>query len=148
MNISIASDHGGYELKESIIKSLDQFSFIDLGTNSNESVHYPLFSDLVCHSILKNESQCGILICGTGIGISIRANRYNGIRAAVIHDVNTATMAKAHNNANILCFGGRILSLDQAISCIQAWIDTEFESGRHLNRISMLDQPIDYSPYP
>ena len=144
MKISIAADHGGYELKQALIQSLDRYSFMDLGTDSLESVHYPNFADLVCKSILNKESDLGILICGTGIGISMRANRFFGIRAALVHDVHSATMAKAHNNANVLCLGGRSTPLDDAILFINTWVSTQFESGRHLNRISMIDEPIEY----
>ncbi len=140
--IGIASDHGGFELKKFIIESFPQINFLNLGTNSSESVHYPTYADHLCHKILDGTVEKGILICGTGIGISMRANRYNGIRAAVVHDPFTAEMAKAHNNANIICIGGRTTSKKEALAYFEKWHDTKFESGRHQTRIDMLDAPI------
>ena len=141
MSLGIASDHGGFDLKCHIIESLPEISFVDLGTGSSESVHYPMFADQLCKHILNGSIEKGILICGTGIGISMRANRYNGIRAALIHDSFTAEMAKAHNNANVICLGGRTISNESAIQFISIWNSTEFESGRHQERIDMIDLP-------
>ncbi len=141
-SISIASDHGGYELKSFLMHHFSSISFIDLGTSSTDSVHYPTFADALCNHILNQKSEKGILICGTGIGISMRANRYPGIRAAVVHSEFTASMAKAHNNANVLCLGERTTTTDDAIIYINAWLSTEFEGDRHQTRIDMLDAPI------
>ena len=141
-SIGIASDHGGLELKSHIIQSLPDIQFIDLGTNSSDSVHYPQFADKLCINILNGSVESGILVCGTGIGISIRAIRYMGIRAALVHDPFTAEMAKAHNNANVICLGGRTTSNDDAIEYIQTWRSVSFESGRHSQRIEMLDAPL------
>tara|TARA_S200000501_G_C20456259_1_gene583112 strand:- start:145 stop:579 length:435 start_codon:yes stop_codon:yes gene_type:complete len=140
--IGISNDHGGFDLKNFIIKSFPTLDFMDLGTSSSESVHYPTFADHLCKKILDGSINQGILICGTGIGISMRANRYPGIRAAVVHDIFTSEMAKAHNNANIICLGGRTTSNEAAISYIEKWLSTSFESGRHQTRIDMLDEPI------
>ena len=142
MLIGIASDHGGFELKNFIKSHFIDLTFRDFGTNTTDSVHYPDFADLLCKDILNNAVEIGILICGTGIGISMRANRYKGIRAAVVHDLFTAEMAKAHNNANVLCLGGRTTSNEDAIKLIEKWLTTSFEGGRHAERISLLDQPI------
>ena len=142
INLFIASDHGGYHLKTTIINSMTNIVFNDCGTFNETSVHYPCIADELCKQIQTNENSCGILICGTGIGISMRANRYTGIRAAVVHNEFTATMAKAHNNANILCLGGRVLTNETAISCISAWLMTSFEGGRHQIRIDLIDNHI------
>ena len=140
--IGIASDHGGYELKSKLIENIPQFSFIDCGTHSKDSVHYPHFADELCRKIISGTIEKGILICGTGIGISIRANRYPRVRAALVYDSFTAKMAKAHNNANIICLGGRTTSLEIAIECVHVWNSAEFESGRHETRVDMLDDAI------
>ena len=118
MNIAIASDHGGFELKSYIIESFQNIQFLDLGTHSNESVHYPKFADVLCQKIKSGDIKQGILICGTGIGISMRANRYTGIRAALVYNEFTATMAKAHNNANVLCLGARTTSKEQSFNVL------------------------------
>ena len=140
-SIGIASDHGGIDLKSHIIRTLSNLSFVDYGTQSSESVHYPHFADALCKNILDGSVHQGILICGTGIGISMRANRYTGIRAALVYDEFTAEMAKAHNNANILCLGGRTTSDEAAISLINTWLTTDFEDGRHQTRIDLIDAP-------
>ena len=142
MQLYIASDHGGLELKQFIISQFNNLSFIDCGTHTSDSVHYPNFADKLCKEILQTKNSLGILICGTGIGISIRANRYNGIRAALVGDEFSAKMAKEHNNANVLCLGGRTTSQDDAIRYINTWLNTEFEGGRHQERINMLDAPL------
>ncbi len=142
MILGIASDHGGFELKQLIIDQLNQYTFNDLGPNNDNRVDYPHFSDILCLAIKRGDIQRGILICGTGIGISMRANRHFGIRAALVYDTYTASMAKAHNNANVLCLGGRTTSLDTAIELITTWMDTSFESGRHEQRIQLIDAPI------
>ncbi len=140
--IGIASDHGGFDLKNQIISHFTDITFLDCGTRSKDSVHYPHFADQLCKKIITGSIENGILICGTGIGISIRANRYPRIRAALVYDAFTAEMSKAHNNANIICLGGRTTSLDQAIECINIWKSTKFEGGRHQERIDLLDDAI------
>jgi len=110
-----------------------------MGTYTKESCDYPDFSDAVVQDLLSQKSDLGILICGTGIGMSIRANRYKGIRAALVHDLFTAENAKKHNNANILCLGERVLSQDLAFSLISTWLNASFEGGRHEKRIEKLD---------
>ena len=142
--LAIGSDHGGLQLKEEIKAYLsEKYSGLvvkDLGTHNQDSVDYPDFARSVVESVLHHEADSGIIVCGTGIGVSIMANRFQGIRAAVVHDDFTATMAKAHNNANVLCLGGRTTSSEQAFSCIKKWLETEFEGGRHQNRLAKLDQ--------
>jgi ribose 5-phosphate isomerase B len=143
MILSIASDHGGFELKNIIKGHLatyySSYTIIDRGTTDLSSVNYPDFADAVAKDIVSGTADLGILICGTGIGISIRANRYHGIRAALVNSVFTAEMAKAHNNANVLCLGGRTTEPDLAVQLIDTWLTTSFEGGRHATRVEMLD---------
>lgn len=143
MRLCIGSDHGGFEFKTNIILFLNQqypkYGLKDMGTYTKESCDYPDFADAVVQDILSKKSDLGILICGTGIGMSIRANRYQGIRAALVHDLFTAENAKKHNNANILCLGERVLPQDSAFSLISTWLNTPFEGGRHEKRIEKLD---------
>ncbi|MDW7645729.1 MAG: ribose 5-phosphate isomerase B [Desulfuromonadales bacterium] len=136
----IASDHGGLELKEALKNYLQdkQVDVRDLGTNGSESVDYPDFGEKVARSVSLGEADAGILICGTGIGMSIVANKFPGVRAALAHDEFTARMAKEHNNANILVLGGRIQTSDQGIEMVAAWLDSEFEGGRHQRRLDKI----------
>ena len=141
MKIAIAADPGGFELKQSIIEYLSKknVDILDLGTNNLESVDYPLYADKLANSILNKESDLGILVCGTGIGISIKANRYKGIRAALLYDDNVALMTRKHNDANVMVFGGRTMNKEDVFNRIDIFLNTEFEGGRHQNRIDMLD---------
>ena len=143
MKISIANDHAGLNLKNIILNFLNKknFSIIDLGVNNDKSVDYPDYAYSMAQ-IFKNESiNFGILICGTGIGISIAANRFKHIRAALCHDVDTTKLARQHNNANIIVLGGRIINPDLALRCVEIFINTEYEGGRHDKRINKLDNP-------
>ncbi len=146
MKIVLASDHGALILRTELIKFLTQnystYTLIDLGTASSNSVDYPDFADQLVQKINTQEANYGILCCGTGIGMSIRANRYPGIRAALVYDEFTAKMAKEHNNANILCLGGRTLTLTIAQNLVKTWLDTSFEGGRHDQRLQKLDSPL------
>jgi len=150
VTIAVASDHGAFKLKNTLVEFLKTLGInaIDLGTHSEtESVDFPDFSDRVVHAIKTKQADLGILCCGTGIGVSIRANRYTGIRAALIHDAFTAEMAKAHSNANILCLGGRTIpSLEDACNWVKIWLDTTYEGGRHQRRLDKLDAPTDNQP--
>lgn len=137
--LAIACDHGGFELKQAIKHAIHTVNWHDLGTDSHDRVDYPTYANALCDYILKTPHALGILICGTGIGISIRANRFHGIRAAVVHNEFTAKMAKEHNNANVLCLGGRILNSDTATACIHTWLNAHFDGGRHTTRIRRLD---------
>ena len=141
MTIAIASDHGGVDLKEIISNFLKNknFEVVDLGTNDTTSVDYPIFADKLADNILKKESDFGILVCGTGVGISIRANRHKGIRAALLYDDEVAIMAKKHNNANVIVFGGRTMNSNDVLKRIDKFLNTEFEGGRHQKRIDLLD---------
>ena len=139
MKIAIASDHGGFELKESLKKHYQNLNFIDLGTNSTESVDYPDIAKSLTKEIISGKADIGILICGTGVGISIAANRHKGIRAALVYSQEVARLVKQHNNANVLVFGGRTMPVDDVIKYIDTFLQTEYEGGRHQKRLDKLD---------
>ncbi len=141
MKFYIACDHAGYNIKDSVIEILKKYGndVVDLGTNSNERVDYPDFAHKLSRAVLDNEGSNGVLICGTGIGMSLAANKHKGIRATLCHDAYTAKMAKAHNDANVLCFGERVVGLGVVESIIQAWCETDFEGGRHANRVKKIE---------
>jgi ribose 5-phosphate isomerase B len=139
MRIAIGSDHAGYELKKYILDRLgSKYEFLDVGTDSSESVDYPDYASLVAEAILNGDADLGILICGTGIGMSIAANKYRGVYAAVVYSDETAALAKKHNNANIICLGARMISYGDALRWVETWLNTEFEGGRHLRRINKI----------
>lgn len=142
MNIAIASDHGGFELKEQLIEYYAKKGILlqDLGTHSTESCDYPLIARKMTDAILNKQADFGILICGTGIGISIAANRIKGIRAALLYNAEVARLAKQHNNANIVVFGGRTQKFEDVVLYLDAFLKAEFEGGRHLRRIGELDE--------
>ena len=143
IRIALGSDHGGSELKEAIKIHLNEsrsyIDVIDFGTHDTHSVDYPDVAQAVASSIVTEEVDIGILCCGTGIGVSMAANRLIGIRAALVFDAFTAEMAKAHNNANILCLGGRTTEPETACRLVDIWLDTDFEGGRHDRRLIKLD---------
>lgn len=141
MKIAIASDHGGVELKSKLINYYKKQSVIleDLGTYSTDSCDYPDIAEKMCKQILSGDSDTGILICGTGIGISIAANRHKGIRAAILYNDDVARLTREHNNANIAVFGGRTMTFEDAARRMDIFLNTEFEGGRHLRRINKLD---------
>ena len=134
--IFIASDHAGYEMKTKLSKYFN--SFIDLGTNSFESVDYPDFAHKLSSEVLKNEGSLGILICGTGVGMSIAANRSKGIRAGLVNSVEVARLIRQHNDANVLVIPGRFMETKEAINCVKTFIETQFEAGRHKQRIEKI----------
>ncbi len=140
MKIAIASDHGGFELKQALKKHYANLNLLDLGTDSTDSVDYPDYAKKMAHEILSGRADLGILICGTGIGISIAANRYKGIRAALLYSEDAAKLAKAHNNANILVFGGRTMAVDDVIKRVDTFLQTAYEGGRHQRRLEKLDE--------
>ena len=142
MKIAIASDHGGFELKQELIRHYADLGIIlqDLGTHNTDSCAYPDAAKKMAEVILNGQAELGILICGTGIGISIAANRYHGIRAALLYDDFTAEMAKKHNNANVIVFGGRTMSAPDVIRRIGIFRQTEFEGGRHNRRIEKIEE--------
>ena len=134
--IFIASDHAGFDLKTKLNKHFS--SIIDLGTNSNKSVDYPDFANKLTHEILNNKESIGILICGSGIGMSIAANRHPNIRAGLVHNAELAKLIRQHNNANVLVLPGRFIDVQEAIKCVENFLNTEFESGRHKKRIDKI----------
>ncbi|MBC6004787.1 Ribose-5-phosphate isomerase B [uncultured Clostridium sp.] len=142
MKIGLGSDHGGYNLKEEIKKHLASkgIEVIDFGTeNGVDSVDYPIYGEKVAKAVISKDVDYGILCCGTGIGISLAANKVKGIRCAVVSDTFSAKMSKAHNNANMLSLGERVIGKGLALEIVDAWLNTEFEGERHLRRVNMLN---------
>jgi len=142
MKIVIAADHGGYDIKEAIKEALtaDGNEIMDLGTDNGEtSVDYPLFAKALCNELNGGKAELGILCCGTGIGMSMAANKQKGIRAAVLSDEFSAEMTRKHNNANVLCLGGRVVDSEKAVKLARIFVTTEFEGGRHQRRVDMLE---------
>lgn len=142
MNILVACDHGGLELKQHLVKQLREKSGIevkDLGVNTLESVDYPGYAQRLCRALLAGEGERGILICGTGIGMSISANRFSGIRAALCHNEFDARMARQHNDANVLVLGNRVIGPGLAASILDAWLTEPFAGGRHQRRIDDIE---------
>ena len=139
--IVIGCDHGGFELKNEIIAHLEKrgIEVTDVGTYSTDSCNYPDYARAVCQKIQSGEFERGILVCGTGIGISIAANKHNGIRAACCSDTFSARMTRMHNNANVLCLGERVVGTGLAIDIVDLFVDTEFEGDRHVKRVLMLE---------
>lgn len=142
MKIAVASDHGGYQLKEEIKNYLEGrgIEVLDLGTDSEESVDYPQYGHACAEAVADGRAERGIVCCGTGIGISIAANKVKGIRCALCTDVNMAIMTRKHNDANMLAMGGRTTDTKTALEITAAWLDTEFEGGRHQRRVDMLNR--------
>lgn len=141
--IVIANDHGGLNLKKELIPYLKtnypNLEIIDMGTHNSESTDYPDYAEKAVQTILNQEAEKGILICGTGIGMSIKANRYKGIRASLVFNEYTAEVTRAHNNSNIICLGERTLTSEIAKRILKIWLNTPFEGGRHQKRIDKLD---------
>ena len=138
--IFIANDHAGTEYKKELIKVLSKyFKVVDLGTNTVNSVNYVDYADKVCLSVNSHKNSLGILICGTGIGISIAANKHKGIRCALLYSDSVASLAKQHNNANVIAFGAREMTLDDIINRIEIFLNTKFEGGRHQERIDSMN---------
>ena len=137
--VYIASDHAGYPLKQVIVKeflSKKGINFQDLGTNSEKSVDYPKFAKKLCKKV--NKSSMGILICGSGVGVSISANRHKHIRASLCHNVNSARMTRKHNDSNVICLQGRPFVKNKIFAMLDAYFNTEFDEGRHTRRIEQL----------
>lgn len=141
MKIGIASDHGGFELKEYLKEYLKKsgIEVSDFGTNSEEPVDYPIYGERCARAVANGEVERGVVCCGTGIGISIAANKVKGIRCALCTDENMARLSRQHNNANMLALGGRTTSNEEAKKILDAWLITEFEGGRHQRRIDMIE---------
>ena len=142
MKIALGSDHGGFQLKQSLIPYLQGRDIVvsDAGTNSEDSVDYPDFAERVAVLVSHGEADAGILVCGTGIGISIAANKVPGIRAALVTDPFMARMAREHNNANVLVLGGRVIDEQKAVELVGAWLDATFEGGRHQGRLDKITE--------
>jgi ribose 5-phosphate isomerase B len=138
--VALASDHAGFELKEALKRALVARGVepLDLGTHDGNSVDYPDFAAAVAAALAERRAERGVLVCGTGIGISIAANRHAHVRAALCHDVTTARLARAHNDANVLVLGSRIVGPAVASECLDAFLDTPFEGGRHARRVEKL----------
>ena len=142
MKIAVASDHGGFALKEKVKEHLIErgFDVEDLGTHSEESVDYPVYGKACGEAVASGKADLGVVVCGTGIGISIAANKVKGIRCGLCTSVEMAHLTKQHNNANILALAGRTTEPELALKIVDEWLDTEFEGGRHQRRVDMLDQ--------
>lgn len=138
--IVIGCDHGGLELKNEIISHLNKqgVETCDVGTYTSDSCNYPDYARALCQKIQSGEFELGILVCGTGIGMSMAANKHNGIRAACCSDTFSARMTRMHNDANVLCLGGRVVGAGLACDMVDLFVNTEFEGGRHTNRVAML----------
>lgn len=143
--VAIAADHAGFELKALLADEIGALGYevLDLGTNGLESVDYPDFGHKLARALTDGTADLGLLVCGTGIGISIAANRHIGVRAAVCHDTVSARLARQHNDANALALGSRLIGVEVAKDCVRTFLTTEFEGGRHARRVAMLD---DVSP--
>ena len=141
MKFYVATDHAGIDLKNFTVELLRQkgHEVIDLGPFDKDRVDYPDYAVKVCEHVLADAASQGILICGSGIGMSMAANRFHGIRAALCHDAYTATVARGHNDANVLCFGERIVGQGVAESILDAWIAGKFEGGRHCGRVEKIE---------
>ncbi len=141
MIVAIGSDHGGFELKEQIKAYLieREIRFVDVGTYSTTSVDYPDYAHKLCEKIQSGECERGILCCGTGIGMSIAANKHKGIRAACCSDTYSARLTRMHNDANVLCMGGRVVGTGPALDMVELFLTTGYEGGRHARRVDMLN---------
>ncbi len=139
-SIVIASDHAGFELKRTLAEGLSQIGYdvLDLGTDGPDSVDYPEFGQALARAIQDGRADRGVLICGTGIGIAMAANRFSGVRAAVCHDETSARLAREHNDANVLALGARLLGEEVATNCLRTFLTTDFAGGRHTRRVQMI----------
>ena len=142
MKIAIGCDHGGFEHKNAIAEHLKNrgFEVVDCGIYENKSVDYPDIASKLCNGILEGEADLGILVCGTGIGMSIAANKFKGIRAAACSEHFSAKYTRLHNNSNVLCLGGRVIGIGTALELADLFVNTEFEGGRHQNRIDKIEK--------
>ena len=141
MKIVIGCDHAGYNIKGLVKKHIEEkgYEVIDVGTNSSDSCHYPVYASALCEKILGGEAELGILICGTGIGMSMAANKHRGIRAACCSDVFSARLTREHNDANVLCFGERVVGAGLALDLVDAFLGAEYlNNGNHVTRVAML----------
>jgi len=141
--IGMASDHAGFELKQALKEQLLALerTIVDLGPDGTASVDYPDYGYAMAHALREGRVDRGVLICGSGIGISIAANRFPEVRAALVHDELGARLARQHNDANVICFGGRMIGADVARDCLRVFLETPFEGGRHCRRVDKLSNP-------
>lgn len=142
MKIALGADHGGYELKTAVLKYLEGkgYECVDYGCYSADRCDYPVYGEKVGRAVASGECDLGVLVCGTGIGISLAANRVPGVRAAVCSEPYSAQLTREHNNANVICFGGRVIGEGTAYMIVDAFLNSEFQGGRHAERIAMLDK--------
>ena len=140
--IAVASDHAGFDLKEILKRDLQEagLEVLDLGTNSAQSVDYPDFGMAMADAVASGKAERGVLVCGTGIGISMAANRNPKVRAALVHDVTSARLSRMHNDANVVAFGQRLIGTETAREALKVFLGTEFEGGRHANRVAKLSK--------
>jgi len=140
--IAVASDHAGFDLKEILKRDLQEagLEVLDLGTNSTQSVDYPDFGIAMADAVASGKAERGVLVCGTGIGISMAANRNPKVRAALVHDVTSARLSRMHNDANVVAFGQRLIGTETAREALKVFLGTEFEGGRHANRVAKLSK--------
>ena len=140
MKIGIGNDHAALEMKNQVMEYLEEkgYEVINYGTNTQESCNYPEFGEKVGRAVVSGEVDCGILICGTGVGISLAANKVKGVRAVVCSEPYSAKLSKQHNNTNILAFGARVVGIELAKMIIDEWLGAEFEGGRHQTRVDMI----------
>jgi ribose 5-phosphate isomerase B len=140
--IAVASDHAGFDLKEILKRDLQEagLEVLDLGTNSAQSVDYPDFGIAMADAVASGKAERGVLVCGTGIGISMAANRNPKVRAALVHDVTSARLSRLHNDANVVAFGQRLIGTETAREALKVFLGTEFEGGRHANRVAKLSK--------
>jgi ribose 5-phosphate isomerase B len=140
--IAVASDHAGFDLKEILKRDLQEagLEVLDLGTNSTQSVDYPDYGTAMADAVASGKAERGVLVCGTGIGISMAANRNPKVRAALVHDVTSARLSRLHNDANVVAFGQRLIGTETAREALRVFLGTEFEGGRHANRVAKLSK--------
>jgi ribose 5-phosphate isomerase B len=140
--IAVASDHAGFDLKEILKRDLQEagHDVLDLGTNSTQSVDYPDFGTAMADAVASGQAEKGVLVCGTGIGISMAANRNPKVRAALVHDVTSARLSRQHNDANVVAFGQRLIGTETAREALKVFLDTKFEGGRHAGRVAKLSK--------
>ena len=140
--IAAGCDHGGFSLKTVLIEHLvaSGHEVLDLGTHSNERVDYPDFAETVAKSVASGEVEFGLLVCGSGIGVCMAANKVSGIRAATIHDVTSAHLSREHNDANVICLGERLIGPEVAKEALDIFLASEFQEGRHLNRVTKINE--------
>lgn len=140
MKLFIACDHAAIEMKDEIFAYLTEkgYDITDLGIHVGEKIDYPVSAERVCRKVLSHDDALGILICGTGIGMSIAANKIKGIRAAAVSEVYSAKLTRMHNNSNVLCFGARVIGIETAKMLVDAFLEAQFEGGRHANRVALI----------